>query len=58
MTEQLPPDVIAELAALDSEITPQLAQASWALLTPFHEKAGYTAPTIDRDLVRGRGKRD
>jgi predicted esterase len=53
VTEQLPPDVIAQLAALDSEITPQLAQASWALLTPFHEKAGYTAPKIDRDLAYG-----
>jgi acetyl esterase/lipase len=53
VTEQLPPDVIAQLAALDTEITPQLAQASWALLTPFHEKAGYTAPKIDRDLAYG-----
>ena len=53
MTEQLPPDVIAQLAALDPEITPQLGQASWALLTPFHEKAGYTAPKIDRDLAYG-----
>ena len=53
MTDQLPPDVIAQLAALDPEITPQLAQASWALLTPFHEKAGYTAPQIDRDLAYG-----
>jgi triacylglycerol lipase len=53
VTEQLPPDVIAQLAALDSEITPQLAQASWALMTPFHEKAGYTAPKIDRDLTYG-----
>ncbi len=53
MTEQLPPDAIAQLAALDPEITPQLAQASWALLTPFHEKAGYTAPKIDRDLAYG-----
>ena len=55
MTEQgqLPPDVITQLAALDSEITPQLAQASWALLTPFHEKAGYTAAKIDRDLAYG-----
>ena len=51
MTEQLPPDVIAQLTALDPEIGPQLAQASWALLTPFHEKAGYTAPKIDRDLA-------
>jgi len=53
VTEQLPPDVIAQLAALNPEITPQLAQASWALLTPFHEKAGYTAPKIDRDLAYG-----
>ena len=53
MTEQLPPDVIAQLAALDPEITMELAQASWALLTPFHEKAGYTAPQIDRDLAYG-----
>jgi predicted esterase len=53
VTDQLPPDVIAQLAALDPEITPQLAQASWALLTPFHEKAGYTAPKIDRDLAYG-----
>ena len=53
MTEQLPPDVIAQLRALDPEITAELAQASWALLTPFHEKAGYTAPQIDRDLAYG-----
>jgi triacylglycerol lipase len=53
VTEQLPPDVIAQLAALDPEITPQQLQASWALLTPFHEKAGYTAPKIDRDLAYG-----
>jgi predicted esterase len=56
--EQLPPDVIAQLTALGSEITPQLAQASWALLTPFHEKAGYTAPTIDRDLAYGDDPRN
>ena len=53
MTDQLPPDVIAQLTDLDPEITPQLAQASWALLTPFHQKAGYTAPKIDRDLAYG-----
>ena len=52
-TEQLPPDVIAQLRALDPAITPELAQSSWALLTPFHEKAGYTAPKIDRDLRYG-----
>lgn len=53
MTDQLPPDVIAQLRALDPAITPELAQASWALLTPFHEKAGYTAPKIDRDQRYG-----
>jgi len=53
VTDQLPPDVIAQLRDLDPEITMQLAQASWALLTPFHEKAGYTAPRIDRDLAYG-----
>jgi len=53
VTDQLPPDVIAQLTALGPEITAELAQASWALLTPFHEKAGYTAPRIDRDLTYG-----
>lgn len=28
-------------------------QRSWALLTPYHEKAGHTAPRIDRDLAYG-----
>jgi len=51
--EQLPPDVIAQLKAMGSAITPELAQSSWALLTPFHEKIGYTAPRIDRDLRYG-----
>jgi len=51
--EQLPPDVIAQLKAMGSAITPELAQSSWALLTPFHEKIGYTAPKIDRDLRYG-----
>jgi arylformamidase len=53
MVEQLPQDVIARLRALDPAITPELAQASWALLTPFHEKLGYTAPRIVRDLRYG-----
>ena len=55
--QQLPPDVIAQLKALDPEIGPQLAQATWALLTPFHEKAGCTAPKIDRDLAYGNDPR-
>jgi len=53
VTEQLPADVIAQLRALDPAITMELAQSTWALLTPFHEKAGYTAPKIDRDLRYG-----
>jgi predicted esterase len=53
VTEQLPPDVIAQLKALGPTITPELAQASWALLTPFLEKIGYTAPRVDRDLSYG-----
>lgn len=57
MVEQLPQDVIARLRALDSAITPELAQASWALLTPFHEKLGYTAPRIVRDLRYGEHER-
>ncbi len=57
MTEQLPQDVIARLRALDPAITPELAQASWALLTPFHEKLGYTAPRIVRDLRYGEHPR-
>ena len=57
MVEQLPQDVIARLRALDPAVTPELAQASWALLTPFHEKLGYTAPKIVRDLRYGDHER-
>jgi acetyl esterase/lipase len=57
MTNQLPPDVIAQLTAMGPMITPELVQGSWALLTPFHEKAGYTAPKIDRDLSYGDHER-
>jgi triacylglycerol lipase len=45
--------VIAQLTELDPTIRPELGQASWALLTPFHEKAGYTAPAIARDQAYG-----
>jgi acetyl esterase/lipase len=51
--EQLPPDVIDALTALDPEITPELVQESWALLKPFHEKVGHAAPRVDRDLRYG-----
>jgi acetyl esterase/lipase len=57
MTEQLPRDVIAQLTAMGPMITPELVQGSWALLTPFHEKVGYTAPMIDRDQRYGDHER-
>ena len=57
MVEHLPQDVIARLRALGPAITPELAQASWALLAPFHEKLGYTAPRIARDLRYGEHPR-
>lgn len=57
MTQTLPASVIAELRALDPAISPELGQSTWALLTPFHEKIGYTAPRIDRDLTYGEDPR-
>jgi len=41
------------MTAMGPMITPELVQGSWALLTPFYEKVGYTAPEIDRDLAYG-----
>jgi len=57
VTEQLPPDVIAQLTGMDQAITPELVATSWALLRPFHDKVGYTAPKIDRDLAYGDHER-
>jgi hypothetical protein len=57
VTEQLPPDVIAQLTGMDPAITPELVATSWALLRPFHDKVGYTAPEIDRDLAYGDHER-
>jgi hypothetical protein len=57
VTEQLPPDVIAQLTGMDSAITPELVATSWALLRPFHDTVGYTAPKIDRDLAYGDHER-
>jgi predicted esterase len=57
VTEQLPPDVIAKLTGMDSEITPELVATSWSLLRPFHEKAGYQAPKIERDQRYGEHER-
>ena len=57
MTEQLPADVIAQLTGMDPEITPELVATSWALLKPFHDKVGYSAPKVDRDLAYGDHER-
>ena len=57
MTEQLPPDVIAALTAMDPAITPELVATTWSLLKPFHDKVGYQAPRIDRDLRYGAHER-
>ena len=57
MTEQLPPHVIAQLTGMGSAITPELIATSWALLTPFHDKVGFTAPKVDRDLAYGDHER-
>ena len=45
----LPPEVIAQIRAADPDDIPGQAALAWGLLTPFHEKTGYTAPQIDRD---------
>ncbi len=57
MTEQLPPDVIAQLTGMDSAITPELVATSWTLLKPFHDKVGFNAPKVDRDLAYGDHER-
>lgn len=57
MTSALPRDVIDQLTALGPEIGPDLIQGSWALVTPFHEKLGYTAPKVVRDLSYGSHER-
>ena len=53
MTARLPADVIAQLAVADPEDIPGQVPAAWGLLTPYHEKAGYTAPRLERDLAHG-----
>jgi acetyl esterase/lipase len=57
MSTALPRDVIARLTALDPALGPELVQGSWAVLTPFHENAGYRAPRIERDLRYGEHER-
>jgi acetyl esterase/lipase len=53
----LPADVKRQLLALDAEITPALVQGSWALLAPYHEKLGYLAPLLTRDVSYGPHER-
>lgn len=53
VTTALPRDIIDKLTALDPAIGPELVEGSWKLLTPLHEKLGYTAPRVDRDLSYG-----
>jgi acetyl esterase/lipase len=50
-------DVQRQLRALDNAITPALVQGSWALLTPCHEKLGYLAPRVTRDISYGPHER-
>jgi triacylglycerol lipase len=57
VTEQLPPDVIAQLTGMDPAITPEMVATSWALLKPFHDKVGYAAPLVDRDVAYGDHQR-
>src|ERR1700733_6564009 len=42
---------------MGTAITPELVATSWAVPRPFHDKVGYTAPKIDRDLVYGDHER-
>jgi arylformamidase len=53
MTLQLPADIIAQLRAADPEDIPGQVPGAWGLLTPYHEKIGYTAPRLERDLAYG-----
>ena len=52
-SEGLPADVLARLREIDPEDIPGQVTSVWALLGPFHEKIGYTAPAIDRDRAYG-----
>jgi triacylglycerol lipase len=54
----LPADVRQRIRALDTEITPEMVQGTWALLTPYHEKLGYLAPSVVRDLRYGPSERN
>jgi Retinal pigment epithelial membrane protein len=48
-------DQVARSKGVDPLPGPE--QRSWALLTPYHEKACYTAPRIDRDRRYGEHER-
>jgi acetyl esterase/lipase len=54
----LPAEVSAAIRAADPEDIPAQAPLAWGLLTPFHEKTGYTAPRIDRDRAYGEHERN
>lgn len=54
----LPADVQRQLLALGATLTPDLIQGSWALLAPYHDKLGYRAPKITRDVSYGPHERN
>lgn len=57
MTTPLPADVKRQVRALGTILTPDLIQGSWALMAPYHEKLGYLAPRVTRDLRYGPHER-
>jgi triacylglycerol lipase len=58
MTTSLPHDVISRLITMNPQLGPDLVTGSWAELTPFHERAGYRAPQVKRDLRYSDGERN
>jgi len=57
VSHSLPGEVKRQIFALGAAITPEMIQGSWALLTPYHEKLGYQAPRVHRDLSYGDHER-
>jgi acetyl esterase/lipase len=57
VTAGLPAHIIAQLRAADPEDIPAQVTDAWGLLTPYHEKLGYTAPRLARDLAYGTNPR-
>lgn len=58
VSSPLPAEVKRQIRAIHPEITPVMIQASWALLTPYHEKLGYQAPRVVRDIRYARAERN